>query len=105
MYAPAAQSCLCQPVKAMSTAAASNSAAVLSEGIYRLKTSRLTLAVVWHLALKRIALQLLTQSFACAVARIALVKQEKARGVENLVLQMAQRGQITEKVGIFLWAA
>ena len=34
----------------------------------------------------------------CAVARIALVKPEKARGVENLVLQMAQRGQITDKV-------
>ena len=34
----------------------------------------------------------------CAVARIALVKPEKARGVENLVLQMAQRAQITEKV-------
>ena len=34
-----------------------------------------------------------------AVARIALVKPDKARGVENLVLQMAQRGQITEKVG------
>jgi len=34
----------------------------------------------------------------CAVARIALVKPEKARGVENLVLQMAQQGQITEKV-------
>ena len=28
------------------------------------------------------------------------MKQEKARGVENLVLQMAQRGQITEKVGM-----
>ena len=26
------------------------------------------------------------------------MKPEKARGVENLVLQMAQRGQITEKV-------
>jgi DNA-binding TFAR19-related protein (PDSD5 family) len=32
-----------------------------------------------------------------AVARIALVKPEKARGVESLILQMAQRGQITEK--------
>ena len=33
-----------------------------------------------------------------AVARIGLVKPEKARGVENLILQMAQRGQVTEKV-------
>lgn len=32
-----------------------------------------------------------------AVARIALVKPDKARGVENMILQMAQRGQITEK--------
>ncbi|CAL8469228.1 g8769 [Coccomyxa elongata] len=32
------------------------------------------------------------------LARIALVKPDKARGVENLVLQMAQRGQITENV-------
>ena len=38
----------------------------------------------------------------CSVARIALVKPEKARGVENLILQMAQRGQITEKVGFCL---
>lgn len=34
-----------------------------------------------------------------AVARIALVKPDKAHGVENLILQMAQRGQIIEKVG------
>lgn len=33
-----------------------------------------------------------------AVARIGLVKPDKAKGVENMVLQMAQRGQITEKV-------
>ncbi|CAL5229853.1 g13263 [Coccomyxa viridis] len=32
------------------------------------------------------------------LARIGLVKPEKARGVENLILQMAQRGQVTEKV-------
>ena len=40
------------------------------------------------------------QMFACiaAVARIGLVKPEKAKGVENMVLQMAQRGQLTEKV-------
>lgn len=57
------------------------------------------LAVIWHLALKPFPHQLLTSMHAHAVARIALVKQEKARGVENLVLQMAQRGQITEKVG------
>lgn len=36
--------------------------------------------------------------FAPAVARIALVKPDKAKGVENMVLQMAQRGQLTEKV-------
>ena len=34
------------------------------------------------------------------VARIALVKPDKARGIENMVLQMAQRGQLTEKVRI-----
>ena len=34
----------------------------------------------------------------CAVARIALVKPDKAKGVENMVLQMAQRGQLNEKV-------
>ena len=32
------------------------------------------------------------------LARIALVKPEKARGVEDLVLQAAQRGQIVERV-------
>lgn len=32
------------------------------------------------------------------LARIALVKPDKARGVENLVLSMAQRGQIREKI-------
>jgi DNA-binding TFAR19-related protein (PDSD5 family) len=35
---------------------------------------------------------------ALAVSRIALVKPDKARGVENMVLSMAQRGQITEPV-------
>ena len=30
--------------------------------------------------------------------RVALVKPEKARGVEQLVLTMASRGQLTEKV-------
>lgn len=39
---------------------------------------------------------------AFAVARIALVKPDKARGVENLILQMAQRGQITEKASLTL---
>lgn len=34
----------------------------------------------------------------CAVARIALVKPEKARGVEDVLLNAAQRGQIVEKV-------
>ncbi|KAK1259517.1 hypothetical protein QJS04_geneDACA005416 [Acorus gramineus] len=32
------------------------------------------------------------------IARIALVKPEKARGVEDVVLRAAQMGQITEKV-------
>ena len=33
-----------------------------------------------------------------AVNRIALVKPDKAKGVENMVLQMAQKGQLNEKV-------
>lgn len=32
------------------------------------------------------------------LARVALVKPEKARGVENMLIAAAQRGQITEKV-------
>lgn len=32
------------------------------------------------------------------MARIALVKPDKARGVEQIILQAAQRGQIGEKV-------
>jgi len=32
------------------------------------------------------------------LARIALVKPDKARGVEEILLQAAKRGQITEKV-------
>lgn len=32
------------------------------------------------------------------VSRIALVKPEKARGVEDVLLRAAQMGQITEKV-------
>nr|GMD87793.1 DNA-binding protein DDB_G0278111-like [Ipomoea batatas] len=36
--------------------------------------------------------------FACPVARIALVKPEKARGVEDVILRAAQFGQISEKV-------
>ncbi len=35
-----------------------------------------------------------------AVARIGLVKPDKAKGVENIVLQMAQRGQLNEKVSL-----
>ena len=35
-----------------------------------------------------------------AVSRIGLVKPEKVQMVENLCLQMAQRGQLTEKVEI-----
>lgn len=34
----------------------------------------------------------------CPVARIALVKPEKARGVEDVILRAAQMGQIVEKV-------
>ncbi|KAG6793528.1 hypothetical protein POTOM_002739 [Populus tomentosa] len=34
----------------------------------------------------------------CVVARIALVKPEKARGVEDVILRAAQMGQIVEKV-------
>ena len=33
-----------------------------------------------------------------AVSRIALVKPEKAEAVQNLCIQMAQRGQLVEKV-------
>ena len=33
-----------------------------------------------------------------AVSRIALVKPDKARGVENMILAAAQRGQLGEKV-------
>ena len=32
------------------------------------------------------------------VSRIALVKPEKARGVEDVILRAAQMGQIVEKV-------
>ncbi|RXH88848.1 hypothetical protein DVH24_000447 [Malus domestica] len=32
------------------------------------------------------------------IARIALVKPEKARGVEDVILRAAQMGQIVEKV-------
>lgn len=39
-----------------------------------------------------------SHSLSTAVARIALVKPDKAQMVENLCLQMAQRGQLTEKV-------
>ncbi|GKD27827.1 ATP-citrate synthase alpha chain protein 2-like protein [Tanacetum coccineum] len=37
-------------------------------------------------------------SFIISVARIALVKPEKARGVEDVILRAAQMGQIAEKV-------
>lgn len=36
--------------------------------------------------------------FVSIVARIALVKPEKARGVEDVLLRAAQMGQIVEKV-------
>jgi DNA-binding TFAR19-related protein (PDSD5 family) len=35
---------------------------------------------------------------ALAVSRIALVKPDKARAVENMILNMAQRGQLMERV-------
>eukprot|EP00958_Prasinococcus_capsulatus_P020686 scaffold2737_cov218-Prasinococcus_capsulatus_cf.AAC.4 len=35
---------------------------------------------------------------ATAVARIALVKPDKARGIEDMLLTAARRGQIGEKV-------
>jgi len=34
----------------------------------------------------------------CAVARIAIVKPEKARAIEDMVIQMAQRGQLAAKI-------
>lgn len=34
----------------------------------------------------------------CAVSRIALVKPDKARSIENMILSAAQRGALGEKV-------
>ncbi|XP_073297403.1 uncharacterized protein [Primulina huaijiensis] len=42
--------------------------------------------------------QLLTSEARGRLARIALVKPEKARGVEDVIIRAAQMGQITEKV-------
>lgn len=42
--------------------------------------------------------QILQPSARERLARIGLVKPEKAKGVENMVLQMAQKGQLNEKV-------
>lgn len=42
--------------------------------------------------------QILQPSARERLARIGLVKPEKAKGVETMVLQMAQRGQLNEKV-------
>ncbi|KAG2409851.1 uncharacterized protein HKW66_Vig0005160 [Vigna angularis] len=42
--------------------------------------------------------QLLSAEARERLARIALVKPEKARGVEDVILRAAQMGQITEKV-------
>ncbi|MCD7461447.1 hypothetical protein HAX54_046136 [Datura stramonium] len=42
--------------------------------------------------------QILTSEARARVARIALVKPDKARGVEDVILRAAQYGQITEKV-------
>jgi DNA-binding TFAR19-related protein (PDSD5 family) len=35
---------------------------------------------------------------ACAVARVALVKPDKARNVENMILTAAKRGALQSKV-------
>ena len=43
-------------------------------------------------------LLMIMHDWGTVVARIALVKPDKARGVENMVLQMAQRGALTERV-------
>ncbi|KAL2521827.1 double-stranded DNA-binding family protein [Forsythia ovata] len=42
--------------------------------------------------------QILTSEARARVARIALVKPDKARGVEDVILRAARMGQITEKV-------
>ncbi|MFX9845909.1 DNA-binding protein [Acinetobacter baumannii] len=42
--------------------------------------------------------QLLTSEARARLARIALVKPEKARGVEDVIIRAAQSGQIAEKV-------
>ncbi|CAA0823698.1 double-stranded DNA-binding family protein [Striga hermonthica] len=42
--------------------------------------------------------QILTSEARARLARIALVKPEKARGVEDVVIRAAQTGQIVEKV-------
>jgi len=52
---------------------------------------------IWHLSWSVISSMLCTSD---AVARIGLVKPDKAKGVENIVLQMAQRGQLNEKVSL-----
>ncbi|XP_042040417.1 programmed cell death protein 5-like [Salvia splendens] len=42
--------------------------------------------------------RILTSEARARLARIALVKLEKARGVEDVILRAAQTGQIVEKV-------
>ncbi|KAJ7959264.1 DNA-binding protein [Quillaja saponaria] len=42
--------------------------------------------------------QLLSSEARERLARIALVKPEKARGVEDVIIRAAQMGQIAEKV-------
>ncbi|CAF1709812.1 unnamed protein product [Brassica napus] len=44
--------------------------------------------------------QILSSQARERIARIALVKPEKARGVEDVILRAAQMGQIVEKVRI-----
>lgn len=47
-----------------------------------------------------LSLNLMLSSALYTVARIALVKPEKARGVEDVILRAAQMGQIVEKVDV-----
>ncbi|KAI3456061.1 hypothetical protein Pfo_012724 [Paulownia fortunei] len=42
--------------------------------------------------------QILTSEARARLARIALVKPEKARGVEDVIIKAAKMGQIVEKV-------
>ncbi|RLN93414.1 hypothetical protein BBJ28_00006926 [Nothophytophthora sp. Chile5] len=54
--------------------------------------SRIVLMLKRNLDRIRLTLDLLT------VARVAIVKPEKARAIEDMVVQMAQRGQLAAKI-------